>query len=124
MLYNLTNDFIKINETKGTIQNASSISTVEVSDKALPDSGFLLFPLNQISFSGNIFLRCIDGAAVVRVISFAQSSASSGSSTSTAEQDSTIEDIWNDSSADSSADSSSNTFDSDFDNVLDNIFSP
>lgn len=34
MLYNITGEFVKIGETSGTIQNASNIYTVEVSDTA------------------------------------------------------------------------------------------
>ena len=73
MLYNVTNIFIKINETSGAIQNTSYIYDIEVSDKAECDSGILLFPLNTIFFKGDIYARCVDdkGQAEARVVSFA-----------------------------------------------------
>lgn len=84
MLYNVTNNFIKLTETSGTIQNTSSIFSIEVSDKPEADSGFILFPLNKISFSGEaIYLRCIEagGRAAINVVSFIHSSSvSQGSS--------------------------------------------
>lgn len=70
MLYSIANEFVKISETRGTIQNTSSVYTVEVSDKATPDSGILLYPLNKMSFNGEVYLRCIGGCAPVRVVSF------------------------------------------------------
>lgn len=73
MLYNVTNDFIKISETSGTIQNASCVYSVEVSDKAEAGSGILLFPLNQISFKApSLYMRCTDsgGLAECRVVTF------------------------------------------------------
>ena len=79
MLYYVTNDFFKINETNGTIQNTSSIFSIEVSDKPDVDSGFILFPLNKISFSGeDIYLRCIEagGRAAINVVSFIHTSSS------------------------------------------------
>ena len=72
MLYNVTNDFAKIGETSGTIQNTSHIYSVEVSDKAEENSGILLYPLNKMSFDGDIYARCVDteGAVEARVITF------------------------------------------------------
>lgn len=72
MLYTVENDFLKIDETEGTIQNSSQIFHVEVSDKPVPDSGFILYPLNKISFVGTRYLRCIEQGkfAIVRVVPF------------------------------------------------------
>ena len=64
MIYSVSEHFIKIDETSGTIQNTSYIFDVEVSHKPEIDSGILLRPLNKYSFSDqDIFLRCIDGRA-------------------------------------------------------------
>ena len=72
MLYLIASEFVKINETRGTIQNTSSVYTVEVSDKATADSGFLLYPLNKMSFDGEVYLRCAEGGrrALIRVVPF------------------------------------------------------
>ena len=68
MLYSITGEFTYI--ATGTIQNTSSVYSVEVSDKAEIDSGFLLMPLNKMSFDGEVYMRCIGGCAPVRVVSF------------------------------------------------------
>ena len=73
MIYSVANDFVKINETSGTIQNTSSIFSVEISDKAEIDSGLILPPLNKISFSDKtLYARCIDEnmRAELRVVPF------------------------------------------------------
>ena len=81
MLYNVTDQFTKLAETAGTIQNVSNIFSVEVSDKAEPNSGFLLFPLNKISVaSTQLYVRCVDGTAEVRVVPFVDNSGSVASS--------------------------------------------
>lgn len=87
MLYTVENDFLKIDETEGTIQNSSQIFHVEVSDKPVPDSGFILYPLHKISFVGTRYLRCIEQGkfAIVRVVPFlveVGAAVSSGDSTS------------------------------------------
>lgn len=51
MIYNLTRSFTQIAETTGTIQNASSTTTVEMSTSNTPDTGILIFPLQKVSFS-------------------------------------------------------------------------
>ena len=80
MLYNVTDQFTKLAETAGTIQNVSNIFSVEVSDKAEPNSGFLLFPLNKISVaSTQLYVRCVDGTAEVRVVPFVDNSAGTSS---------------------------------------------
>lgn len=78
MLYQLNNKFTKINELSGTVQN-SSIFTVEMSNKNEIDSGILLYPRQSYSFSNTtIYLRCIEGAATVRVVTFGVNSGSGG----------------------------------------------
>ena len=73
MRYVVSNEFIKINETAGTIQNVGNIYSVEVSDKAEPDSGILLYPLNKISFTDKtLYIRCVEtnGHAEIHVVPF------------------------------------------------------
>lgn len=71
MLYTLSSDFIKLNETSGTVQNSSSICTLEISETPTPDSGILIFPLQKHSFKDTqLFLRSIDGFAQARVVPF------------------------------------------------------
>lgn len=97
MIYHVTNNFAKINETQGIIQNASQIYTIEISDQPVADSGFLLYPLNSISFRASpIYLRCIDsgGWAAIRVVSFLTDSAD-GSQSATDNVDNVINDMWN-----------------------------
>ena len=78
MLYQLTNNFTRINESSGTVQN-SSIFTIEVSNKNEVDSGILLYPRQSYSFNNTtIYLRCIEGAATVRVVTFGVNSGSGG----------------------------------------------
>lgn len=64
--------FTKINETKGTIQNASKITTIEVSNAPVPGSGILLSPTSKFTFEiDGVYVRCVDGAgAEVRVVPF------------------------------------------------------
>ena len=92
MLYLLSKDFIKINETSGTIQNASNIRTLEMTTFAVPDSGILIAPLQKYTFSDKtIYLRCIDGWAEARVIPFA---VDSGGSSTDDSQVATDEEIY------------------------------
>lgn len=72
MVYSLTKDFTQIAETTGTIQNASHIYTIEMSQSNTKDSGILIYPAQKVSFSNQtIYLRCYDGAgAEARVIPF------------------------------------------------------
>ena len=64
--------FTKINETVGTLQNTSKITTVEISDSQEQNSGLLLPPLGKVPLGGSsMFVRCVDGAgAEVRVVPF------------------------------------------------------
>lgn len=82
MIYSATEDFIKITETSGTIQNSSFIFDVELSHKPEVDSGILLRPLNKFSFSDQtIYIRAIGGRADCRVIPFLVDAGAGGSST-------------------------------------------
>ena len=83
MRYIVTNEFTKISEIAGTIQNASNVYTVEVSDKAEAGSGILLYPLNRFSFSDTVlFVRCVDmgGRAEILVSPFTVDMGTGGSS--------------------------------------------
>ena len=65
MRYLLSKEFTQINETTGTIQNASRIYSVEISDKAQAKSGFLLPLLNKISFANKtLYARCVEVEAI------------------------------------------------------------
>ena len=128
MQYLLTKEFTKINETSGTIQNASRINSVEISDTPTADSGYILSPLDKISFDGqSIYLRCLaGGGAAVRVVSFIiNSGGSSPSSQSSASEQGDTDDTFN-SNVDnifSGNGGQTSSGDSDFDSDLDNIFS-
>ena len=82
MIYQVTNNFTRLNETSGIIQNTSNIYSVEISSSNEVDSGILIFPLNTLYFSGETFLRCTDenGRAYIRVVSFGTSSDDSDGS--------------------------------------------
>jgi len=71
MRYTVSTDFIPINETRGTIQNPSHIFSIEVSNQPVPNSGVLLFPLNKYTFTNEkLYVRCVDGSAVINVVPF------------------------------------------------------
>lgn len=73
MIYNVTNEFTRLAETAGTIQNNSYIYPIEISNQAVADSGILLYPLNKFTFSGTqLYMRCTDGGAwaEIRVVPF------------------------------------------------------
>ena len=71
MLYALTKDFIKINETTGTVQNSSKIRTLEMSDKNEVNTGIFIPPLRTYTFiDTEIYLRCVDGEGEARVVPF------------------------------------------------------
>lgn len=129
MIYHVTNDFVKITETSGTIQNSSRVFDIEVSDSPTPNSGIILFGLNQFSFSGSKYIRCIGGSADVRVVSFDTKSTSD-----TDDFDSQVDSIL---SGDQFADDNdllnaiddifngnSSSSDPDIDSALDDIFNP
>lgn len=71
MRYVVSDDFVQINETSGTVQNASKINIVEVSDSTVKGSGIMLYPMDRFTFSTSIYARCIEsGGAEVRVVPF------------------------------------------------------
>ncbi len=100
--YPLTKNFTKLSETSGTIQNSSKIYAVEISDNPQAGSGFLLYPLNKISFTDKqLYARCAEVAAVdVYVVPFvvdmgvAVGSSSGVSAEGFTEQD--LDDIFKD----------------------------
>ena len=116
MIYTITSEFTKLNETQGTVQNSSNIYTLELSDSNVPDSGVLIYPLNQRSFSGTKYLRCIDGNTQARVVSFAEVTSSGAYAVDDAED--VINDIWNNAGGSSTLESD------DFSDVLNDIFNP
>ena len=116
MIYTITSEFTKLNETQGTVQNSSNIYTLELSDSTETDSGVLIFPLNQRSFSGTKYLRCVDGNSQARVVSFAEIAASNASADDDVAD--VINDIWNNAGGSSTLESD------DFSDVLDDIFNP
>lgn len=88
MLYEVSNSFVKIDETQGIIQNASSGNDIEVSDEATTNSGIILKPGESLSFSGtDIYVRTIGNKnSAVRVVPFVQGfTAGSTSGSSVAE---------------------------------------
>lgn len=101
MRYLLSKDFTKISETSGTIQNSSKIHTLEMSDTSEKNSGILINPLQKHTFSGTtIYLRCVDGAAEARVVSFIVDSGGGSSNSSSSSgfdsfDDSDVDDIFN-----------------------------
>ena len=76
MIYTLSKDFTQITETTGTIQNASHIYTLEMSQSNTKGSGIFIYPLQSTSFNNKtIYLRCVDGAgAEARVLPFTNGS--------------------------------------------------
>ena len=68
MRYTIGGDFIRINESSGTIQNTSQIYTLEVSTVATANSGLLVYPLKSFPFRGSpVYLRCVDRNGVIDV---------------------------------------------------------
>lgn len=71
MIYECTRDFIRLNETLGTIKNTSKTHTIEMSQTTLPNSGVLIYPAQELQFKGNeLYIRCIDGVERVYVAPF------------------------------------------------------
>jgi len=52
MIYKIAAEFVKLNETSGTIQNPSSCFVVEISNQPKIGSGILLNPRDKMTFSG------------------------------------------------------------------------
>ena len=83
MRYTVTDDFIKVNETTGIIQNTSQVYTLEVSTIETAGSGLLVYPLKSFSFRGfPVYMRCTDpkGVITVNVAPFTFGTSGGGSS--------------------------------------------
>lgn len=64
MKYTVGRDFIKLEETSGTILNLSAETTLEMATKPVAGSGKLIPPGEKQSYRYHtVFLRCIDGLA-------------------------------------------------------------
>ena len=125
MKYTVSSDFTQINSSGGTVQNLSTVQLIEVSNTNSLGTGVFRRPLEKISFSGNIYVRCPAGGRVdVSIVPFGASSSSGGGSSSSdttsggeSSGDSTfdadINDMWN-----NLPDTSE--FDTDVNNIWDN----
>lgn len=87
MLYNVASSFVKIDETQGIIQNASSGNSIEVSDTGVADSGIILKPGESLSFTDtSIYVRTIGNkSSAVRVVPFVQGFTAGSTSDSASE---------------------------------------
>ena len=86
MRYTVTDDFIKVNETTGIIQNTSQVYTLEVSTIETAGSGLLVYPLKSFSFRGfPVYMRCTDPKGVIAVNVAPFSFATSGGGSSSAD---------------------------------------
>lgn len=84
MLYEVPSSFIKIDETKGILQNASSGNSLEVSNENEVNSGIILKPGESLSFQDtDIYVRTVGSNknSAVRVVPFVEG-FSAGSSDS------------------------------------------
>lgn len=72
MIYSVGKDFIKINETSGTVQNSSSMYTIEMATEPVPNSGIVIYPAQSVSYHDKtIYLRCVDGVTTkIRCVPF------------------------------------------------------
>lgn len=126
MLYNLSNEFVKISETSGTIQNTSQAYAVEISDITVEGTGYILYPLNKVSFSGEIYMRCAEPDRHVRVnvVTFINDSGGgdSGEFVDDSEviTDGDLDDLLNDAFSDNPSDAPQG--DAEIDELLDNVF--
>lgn len=122
MIYQLTNEFRKLNEKSGTVQN-SSVFTVELSNKKEFDSGILLFPRQYYSFSGEtLYARCIEGTVKIRVVPFIVSQGSGGSSGGSSSSDTTHPDTTPPDTTPADVPDESIASDEQVNNILDDIF--
>ena len=125
MIYTVTDDFVKINETQGTIQNSSRVYDIEVSDSPEPNSGIILFGLNKFSFSGTKYIRCIGGAAQVRVVPFSTDNSGGGTSSSSIDGDNFANDTDMENAYNDIFNGNGNPIsDPDIDSAIDDIFNP
>lgn len=83
MLYEVASSFVKIDETQGIVQNASSGNDIEVSAEATTNSGIILKPGESLSFSNtDIYVRTIGNKnSAVRVVPFVQGFTADSTST-------------------------------------------
>ena len=71
MIYTVGKDFIKLDETSGTVQNTSSTYTIEMATEPVINSGLHVYPQQNISFRNtDIYLRCLNGTAQIRCVPF------------------------------------------------------
>ena len=118
MIYLLTSDFVRLNETTGTVQNGGN-AAVEISNTQTPGTGITLLRNEKFSYSNMIlYARCEGSHGSCRVVPFAMvggSSSGGGSSGggSTNFND-PIEEMWNEDS----------TSRPNFDDVTDDIYNP
>lgn len=69
MRYLVGNSFTQIDLNAGTIQNTSSLHTLEISNTNQPHSGFLLFPSKSVTFNGSpIYLRSVSLGIQISVV--------------------------------------------------------
>lgn len=97
MIYSVTDEFIKIAESSGWIQNNSSCYSIELSDSAQKNNGVLIYPLNRMPFNGDAYIRCAEPNRNVeaRVFPFSFGSTGGDSVISTELNIATEEDIDN-----------------------------
>ena len=71
MKYTVGKNFIKLLEFSGTVHNDSDEYTLEMSTTPAEGSGIFLYPKSARSFRyQDMYLRCLDGSMVVKVIPF------------------------------------------------------
>lgn len=137
-----TKTFTRISETSGTIQNASRINAVEISNQAVANTGVLLSPQEMFSFSDTtLYARCVEGGgAEIRIVPFlinfgvTQGGSSSEELPVDTQADNIIDDGWNnnydapddvDATIDDIWDSSTTSDTGDgFNDYLDDLFTP
>ena len=102
MIYKVAADFVKINETSGTIQNPSSCFTVEISNQPVIGSGIYLNPRDKMTFTNETLYARRTGSyrniVELRVVPFYATEAGAGSGgssggSSSAEQFATDEEL-------------------------------
>ena len=57
MRYELTDDFIALNEPEGLIQNLSPSASVEIAETEDKSSGMMLKPGQSVNFAGKVYVR-------------------------------------------------------------------
>ena len=110
----LSKEFIKLDETTGTIQNTSDNFTLELSSKNELNSGIFIYPHRQCSFKNTpVYLRCVNGYVLANIETFNLESGGNISASITVD---VANDIWKE-------DTDSDTIESDdFDAELKKLF--